>query len=171
MAKRIFGVATFTPTAQADTTGLTNATYMGIGSATATATFSLNISEIYMGGQASASAVNIMQFARVSTLGATPGALAAPNSDGPMNTATQVLADVPKTYVSAGTAPQRCAATTAARLHLNFNAFGGIVRWQADAYSSWGITGTTINVSESNLSAFTGGNVGAIGAHIIYEPL
>jgi len=168
MAKRSFGVATFTPTATADTTNLANATYMAIGASGATA--GLNVVEIFIGGQASASSINLMQFARDSTLGASLGALAAPNTDGPLDTRTAALAAVPLTFVAATTAPQRSAATTAARLHLSMNSFGGIVRWQAAPGEEWGITGVTVNVSESSLSAYTGGSVGAIGAHLIYEP-
>lgn len=168
MAKRSFSAATWTPTATADTTNLANSTFMSIGASGATA--GLQVMEIYIGGQASASSINIMQFARDSTLVATPTALAAPNSDGPLDSRTAALAAVPITAVQAGTAPQRSAATTAARLALSLNAFGGIVRWVAAPGEEWGITGVTVNISESSLSAFTGGSVGLIGSHIVYEP-
>jgi hypothetical protein len=168
MAKRQFHAATFTPTATADTTALANGTYMAIGASGATA--GLNVYEIFLGGQATASAVNICQFARDSTLGATPTALAAPNSDGPNDTRTAALAAVPITFVAAGTAPQRSANTTAARLGLSFNAFGGFARWKAYPGEEWGITGVTASVSESSLSAFTGGNPGLMSGTISYEP-
>jgi len=168
MAKRSFSAATYTPTATADTTNLANATYQAIGASGATA--GLNVIEIYIGGQASASSINIQQFARDSTLGGTLTALAAPNSDGPFDTRTAALAAVPLTFISAGTNPQRSAATTAARLTLSLNAFGGIVRWVAAPGEEWGITGVTVNVSESSLSCYTGGSAGLIGSHIIYEP-
>ena len=48
----------------------------------------VNVIEIYQGGQASASSINIMMFARDSTLAAIPTALAAPVSDGPLDTRT-----------------------------------------------------------------------------------
>jgi hypothetical protein len=168
MAKRSFSAATWTPTATADTTALANSTFMSIGASGATA--GLNVLEIYLGGQATSSAVNIMQFARDSTLIGTPTALAAPNSDGPLNTMTAALAAVPITAVAGGTSPQRSAATTAARLSLTFNAFGGIVRWVAAPGEEWGIVGVTVNVSESSLSAYTGGSVGLMGSHVVYEP-
>lgn len=168
MAKRIFSNVTWTPTATADTTNLANSTFMSIGASGATA--GLNVIEIYLGGQAAASSLNFMQFARDSTLVATPTALAAPVSDGPMDTRTAALAAVPITAVQAGTAPQRSAATTAARLNLSLNTFGGIVRWVAAPGEEWGITGITVNISESSLSAFTGGSAGALGSHIVYEP-
>lgn len=168
MAKRSFSAATYTPTATADTANLANSTYQAIAASGATA--GLNVIEIFIGGQASASSINLSQFARDSTVGATPTALAAPNSDGPMNTMTAALAAVPITFVSAGTNPQRSAATTAARLLLSLNAFGGIVRWVAAPGEEWGIVGVSVNVSESSLSCFTGGSAGLVGTHIIYEP-
>jgi hypothetical protein len=168
MAKRSFQNPTWTPTATADTTNLANSTFMSIGASGATA--GLNVIEIYEGGQASTSAVNIMMFARDSTLVGTPTALAAPVGDGPLDTRTAALAAVPITAVQAGTAPQRSAATVQARLPLSFNAFGGVVLWRAAPGEEWGITGVTVNVSESSLSAFTGGSVGLMSAHIIYEP-
>lgn len=168
--RRSFGAATYTPTATADATTLTNSTFQAIGAGNS-ASLGLSVVEIYMGGQATASAVNIMQFAREKIVGATPGALAAPNSDGPLDTRTGALGTPALTFVAATTPPQRADITTSARLHLTFNAFGGIVRWMADQGGAWGITGNAVNVSESVLSAYTGGSVGAIGSHIIYEPV
>lgn len=168
MAKRSFQATTYTPTATADTTALANGTHQTIGASAAGA--GLNVLELYIGGQASASSINIMQFARDSTLGATPTALSAPNSDGPLNTLTAAAQVGSITFVAAGTPPQRSAVTTSARLNLSLNAFGGIVRWVAAPGEEWGIVGVTVSVSESSLSAFTGGSVGLIGSHIVYEP-
>lgn len=170
MSKRVFGVATFTPTATGDTANLTNATYMALAASGAGA--GLQVSEIFIGGQASASSINLMQWARDSTVGASVAALAAPNSDGFMNAAlASALSSSMVSYVAATTAPQRSAAISQARLHLNLNSFGGIVRWVAYPGEEWWITGVTVNTSESSLSAYTGGSVGAIGAHIVYEPM
>jgi len=168
MAKRVFQVASFTPTAQADGTALTSATYMAIGAGSATQ--ELRLIEIMETGLATSSAVNIMQFARDLVLGATPTALAAPNGDGPLNTGTAALAVPPLTFVAATTGPSRTNTAATARLNLAFNAFGGIVRWSAAPGEEWQILGTTVSVSESSLSAFTGGSVGLMGAHIVYEP-
>lgn len=168
MAKRSFQNPTWTPTATADTSALANSTYMSIGSSGASA--GLNVIEIYEGGQASASSINIMVFARHSTNISAPGALAAPVSDGPMDSRTAALAAVPVTAVAATTGPSRTAATTAARLPLAFNAFGGIVRWVAAPGEEWGITGVTVNISESSLSAFSGGSAGLMSGMIVYEP-
>ena len=169
MAKRVFQQAIWTPTATADNSAMTNATYMAIEAANSTQ--QLNVLEIYMGGQAATSAVNIMQFARSLAFGITPTALSAPNGDGPMSTSTAALAAPPVTYIAAGTGPTRTNTAATARLNLTFNAAGGIVRWKPAPGEEWVIIGTTVSVSGSTLSAYTGGNVGAMGAHIIYEPL
>lgn len=170
MAKRVFQVATFTPTAQADGGALTSGTYMAVGAASATQI--INILEIFESGQAATSAVNIMQFARDLVLGATPTALAAPNGDGPVSGASAALAAPPLTFIAATTGPSRTNTATTLRLNLGFNAAGGIVRWKpADLTEAPQIIGTAVSISECSLSAFTGGNVGPMGAHIIYEPL
>jgi len=168
MAKRTFQQATFTPTATADSTALATATFMALGAANATQL--LKVIEIYEGGQASASSINIMQFARDSTLAVTPTALAAPNSDGPMSSFTGPLSTVPLAFIASATLPQRSALTTAARLCLTLNTFGGIVRWVAAPGEEWDIYGISVSISESSLSAFTGGSAGLMGAHIVYEP-
>jgi len=168
MAKRIFQNPTWTPTATADNTAMANSVYMAIEASGATA--GLNVIEIYEGGQATASSVNIMVFARSLVFGSIPTALATPVGDGPMDTRTAALAAVPVTYVQAGTGPSRTNTALTARLNLSFNAFGGIVRWVAAPGEEWGITGVTVSVSGSTLSAFTGGSVGLMGAHIVYEP-
>jgi hypothetical protein len=167
MARRSFSAATYTPTATADTTTIANGTHQTIGASGATTR--VNIREIWIGGQATASAVNITQFARNHVLGATLTALAAPNSDGPLHTETGALSAPMLTYVAATTPPQRSILTTSARLSLSHNANGGIVVWHAGPGEEWGISGITVDVSESSLSCYTGGNVGLIGSHIIYE--
>ncbi len=73
-------------------------------------------------------------------------------------------------FTQSTTKPQRSA--TLGLLDLSFNAFGGIVRWVAyDQSEQLWILGNTASFGEISLSAFTGGSPGAIGAHIIYEPL
>jgi hypothetical protein len=166
--KRLFQVNTFDPTALADTAAMTNALYMALAG---TATTGVAVSEIYMGGQATASAVKIMQFARHSTVAITPTALAAPNADGPLLNMSTQPASGAVSFVAAATGPQRSAVITTAKLNLSMNAFGGIVRWMAQPGGEWLIAGVAVNLSESSLSNFTGGAAGAIGAHIAYENL
>lgn len=167
--QRSFSVATFDPTAIADTTALTNALHMTLA---ATSTTGLLVSEICMVGQATGSAIKRMQWARNSTIGVTPTALAAPNSDGPLTTTLSTMPSSPGvSFVAASTPPQRSAVTTAARLQLGFNAYGGIHRWFANPGGEWGIAGVAVNLSESSLSNYTGGEAGAIAAYIIYEAM
>lgn len=170
MAKRIFSAVTYTPTATADASALANGTYQAIrggGSAQL-----LNIVEIYMGGQApSTSSPCIMLFARHSTIATTPTALAAPNGDGPAHPSTVALAAPPVTFVAAATGGQRSATVADKLLNLSFNAYGGVVNWQAPQDGGPAILGNTAPLGEASLSAFTGGTVGLIGSHIMYEPL
>lgn len=169
MAKRSFAVNSWTATAIADTTGYTNSQHQTV--ANSAATGGLLVSEIYMGGQATSSAVLIMVFARHSTIGVGPTALAAGTADGPLNTLTAAaqVGSVTYTAITPGTQPQRSVTTTSARLNLSLNAFGGIVRWVAYPGEEWGIVGVTASISESSLSAFTGTSAALIGSHIIYE--
>lgn len=169
MAKRIFSAVTYTPTATADTSALASGTYQAIRGGSATQL--IEIVEIYMGGQApSVSSPCIMLFARNSTLATTPTALAAPNGDGPAHPSTAALAAVPVTFVAAATGPQRSAVVADKMLTLSFNAYGGVVNWQAPQTGGPAILSATAPLGEASLSAFTGGTVGLIGSHIMYEP-
>jgi hypothetical protein len=170
MAKRTFFNTSWTPTATADTATLVNATFMGILGGSATQL--INVLEILIDGQATTSAPTFLQWARDSTIVATPTALAAPGGDGPMHPATAALALPPVSFFSATTGPQRSAVTTNAKLELGLNAFGGIMKWNPYTPDmAWGILGNTASLGESSLSAYSGGTVGPISAHIIYEPL
>lgn len=168
MAKRIFQFTNWTPTATADTTAMANDTYMAIRGGSTT---QMNeIQEIMVSGFAATSAPTILQFARHSTIATTPTALAAPASDGPMHPSTAALAAPPVTFRAAAAGGQRSAVVTDGRLNIGLNAFGGIARWVAAQGAPFTMLGNTASLGESSLSAFTGGTVGAISAHIIYEP-
>ena len=166
MSQRVFDVPVFTPTALADTVAATNATYMAI--IAGTALQNVLVSEIYVGGASLSSTINTMLFARSSTVGITPTALAAPASDGFKNSFAAAQTAPPKTYTAAATGPQRSATTTNPRLNLTHNALGGIAKWQCYPGQEWGIFGVTADLSESMLSCLTNGG-GAVGAHIVYE--
>jgi hypothetical protein len=167
MGKRSFSVPTWSPSAIADAVALTNNLHMTIGAANNAS--GCLVQEIEIGGQASASGVMIMLFGRNLVLAATP-AISTPVSDGPLTTYGQLTSAGVVVSTQAATPPQRSANLNAARLNLTFNAFGGIVRWQAAPFEEWGILGNVVNVTETSLSNFTGGSTSAIGAHIIYEP-
>ena len=170
MAKRLFHATNWTPTATGDTTNLANGTYMALQGGTSTQL--INILEVLIDGQATTSAPTFLQLARDSTVMATPTALAAPNGDGPMHPSTVALSAPPVSAVSAGTSPQRSAATSQGRLELGLNAFGGIMKWNPYTPDmAISILGNTASLGEMSLSSYTGGTVGPISAHIIYEPL
>lgn len=164
-ARYSLSTTSVTPTATADTTNLANTTYLGIlqgGSATQR----LNISEVYMGGEAAAaSSPTIMVLSRDSTVGATVVAGSTRNAlldaSGTAPATTAVAGN------SATTLPQRSA--TLHLLHLSFNAFGGIVRWVARPGEEPSVVGNTASLGEVSLSAFTGGTPGAMSSHVLYE--
>lgn len=166
MAKRSLSRKTFTPTATADTTNLVDSTYGGViqgGSSTQR----INILEVFLGGQATASAPSIMLLARDSTVAATPGSHTA--LDAALDASTAALAAAPVAGDVFTTKPQR--SSTLQLLNLSFNAFGGVVRWLAAPGEEITIIGNTASLGEVSLSAFTGGTTGLMGTHIIYEPL
>ena len=154
-----------TPTATADTTNLVDSTYALVllgGSST----MRLGINEVYIGGEAaSTSSPSIMVLARDSTVAATVTAGTTRNAalDG-STTAPGTLATVGHI---ATTKPQRSA--TLHLLHLSFNAYGGIARWQARHGEEITVVGNTASLGEVSLSAFTGGTTGATSGHVLYE--
>lgn len=164
MARWSTSVPTWTPVAVADTTAFTDNGYHALQGGSSTQR--LSILELFMGGQATASAPSIMQFGRHSTVGATLTAarLAA------LDPSTAALAAPPLPFVASTTKPQR-SSTLGALLNLSFNAFGGIVRWVAAPGEEIGLLGNTASLGELGLSAFTGGTPGLMGSHIVFEPL
>jgi hypothetical protein len=168
MARRSFKLSTWTPTAVLDSASFTANGFMAIQGGSATQR--IDIWEIFMGGQATSSAPSIMMVSRDSTVGATLTALTTGQSDAPMDPATAALAAPPVSFTAATTEPQRSA--TAGLLNLSFNAFGGIVRWAApDEHGVLRMLGNVASFGEMSLSAYSGGTVGLMGSHIIYEPL
>jgi hypothetical protein len=167
MAKRIVSITTLTPTAYADTANLTDATYPFLlqgGSATQRC----NILEIYEGGQAGASSPMIMILSRDSTIAAT-NSYGTGQMDAALDGATAALAAPALTGNTNTTKPQR--SSTLHLLNLGFNGFGGIVRWVFAPGEEISTIGNGTTTGEVSLSAFTGGTMGAMGAHMIYEPL
>ena len=166
MAKRSYSVDSVTPTATADAaTPLATNTTLGVIQGGTTIQRNV-ISEIFMGGQAGASAPSIMVLgqngvaATVIVVG-TGGRLA------PLDGATEDLvapADIGRAYTIA---PQR-SATLGHILNLSFNAFGGIVRWLAAPGEEISMVGLAVDTGSIGLSAFTGTS-GLMGSHIIFE--
>lgn len=153
-----------TSSAFADTTNLTDQNYplivQGGGS-----TQRLAVSEIYIGGEATSSAVAIMVAARDSTVAATVSA------GDTRNALTDAASTAPGTTATVGnsatTDPQR--SSTLHLLHLSLNAFGGIVRWVARHAEELTIVGNTASLGEISLSAFTASSSAASSGHVIYE--
>lgn len=169
MAKWVFEVATWTPVAVADATNFTDGGYMGLMGGSTTQL--IKIVEVFMGGQATANAVSIMQLARDSTVQATPTALASPNSNGATHPASAALAAVPIGFIASTTKPQRSNSNVLGRLNLSFNAWGGIIKYVPPQDGEMFLLGNTASLGELSLSAFTGGSPGLMGAHLMYEPL
>lgn len=165
MARNSLTVTSITPTATADTTNLVDSTYLFLLQG-GNSTMRLNISEIYMGGEAAASSSpSIMVLARDSTVGATVTAGTTRNAA--LDGSSVAPGTLPVFGHIATTKPQR--SSTLHLLHLSFNAYGGIVRWFARPGEEISVVGNTASLGEVSLSAFTGGTTGAMSAHCIYE--
>ena len=172
MAKWRFSATNWTPSATADSSNLANNTYMALLGGSSTQL--VNILEVLINGQATTSAPTMLQLARDSTVCASTGlgVLAAPNSCGPMHPSTAALGAPTSPNVAVATAPQRSAVTTYGRLELGLNAFGGIMKWNPYTPDmAFSILGNTASLGECSLSSFTGGSVGNVSAHIIFEPM
>jgi hypothetical protein len=167
MSKWSFSNPNWTPTQVADTATMTanGACFLQGGAATQM----LLLSEIYMGGQAGASAVNDMVLARDSTVAVTAITLGTNGKNAPLDVFAAALAAPQVPGFSATTMPQRAA--TLHLLQLTFNAFGGIVRWVAYPGEEIKVYGLSANIGEVSLSCSNAtGTPGAIASHLIYEP-
>lgn len=162
MARWSANETSWTTSATADTTNYTDTAYMALQGGSSTQR--INILEVYIGGAATASAPSIMLVAHDSTVGATlsVGRLAA------LDAASAALAAPPVVFNTSNTKPQRSA--TLSLLNLTFNAFGGIIRWNAAPGQELGMLGNTASLGEISLSAFTGSTAALVGSHFLLEP-
>lgn len=159
-------VISMVPEARADTSNMTDAKYIAIAS-NATTEFG-RVLEVYEGGEATSSTVNIMSFGRDSTIGATLS-FATIAGFGPVTLdARSAVATQGVAFNTATTKPQR-SATLGHLLTLSFNAFGGIVRWVAAPEEEINYYSNAASTNELSLSGFTGSGLGAMSAHIISE--
>lgn len=156
---------TWTPTAVADTTNYTDGGYQALQGGSSTQRG--EVREIYLGGQAGASAPTIMVFGRDSTTGTTLTALRLAALD----PATAALTSAPTAYSTSGTSKPQRSSTLGMLLNLSFNAFGGIVRWYCGPDEIISYLGNTPSLGELSLSAFTGGTPGLLGSNIVFETL
>ncbi len=170
MSVFMFAVASITTgTGIADATNLTG-TFMALQGGTTT---QMNaIEEVYIGGQATASAPTIMLLARDSTVVGTPTALSTPNSNGPVHASAGVLTAPAVGAITGGTQPQRSNSVSLGKKVFTFNSFGGIVKASyQNTQDRFTILGNTASLGEVSLSAFTGTTSSAISAHFLYETL
>ena len=151
----------------------TNGSYMALQGGTST---QVNfVEEVYIGGQATASAPMIMLLGRDSTVMAGVAALASPNSNGLTNPSGAVVTTIcgrgdlehHDEVAVRSRAPSRSRSKT-----FTFNGFGGIVKASyQNTNDRFGILGNTASLGELSLSAFTGTTSGSVGAHLIYETM
>lgn len=163
MAKWYASCQAITPVAVADATNFTSGGFLALQGGSTTQVS--KISEVYMGGQATASAPTPMILARDSTVGATLSGGFLAQAD----PATAALAAPMVQFTTATTKPQRSA--TLQLLQLSYNAFGGIVRWVAAPGFEIGMLGNAASNGEISLSCMTGGTPGSMTAHIAFEPM
>lgn len=173
MAKRIFNT-NLTWATQALGSAVSGTNSMNIQGTTASQI--IDILEVLISGTASASTIGNFLVVPMSTMGVTFTALAAPNSDGPMQSnATPVIQN---TYIAATTEPVPSNAVTAPHINLGLNTFGGIIRWNAAPTQQWTSIGsgvftagppTTWGGSILSNNSTSGSSTPAV-AHIIYEP-
>lgn len=169
MSQRVVSHRSITPTATADTTNLVDSTYPFAIQGGST-TQQNRISEIFLGGQAAASAPTLMVAGRDSTIAVTTTADATLN-DAATDPAMAALAAPALTFNKATTKPQR-SVTLGCLINLSFNAFGGIVRWVApDERSKIVLLGNTASLGEISVSAFSGGTPGLLGGAMTYESI
>jgi hypothetical protein len=166
VAKWSFSNPTWTPTAVGDTATMTANGACGILGGSASQF--IKTMEVEIGGQATGSSPMIFVVARDSTVAATSITLGTNGKNAPLSAFTAALAAAQVPFFSATTMPQRAA--TLHLLQLSFNAYGGLVRWLAATGEEITQYGTAVNVGEISLSCFTGGTMGAIATHLIYEP-
>lgn len=164
MARWGAAIPTWTPTAVADTTNMTDNGHQTIQGGTSTQRGELR--EVYLGGQAGASAPTFMVLGRNSTVGATLTAA----RFAALDPSTAALGTNPTSYAVSTTKPQR-SSTLGMLLNLSFNAFGGVVRWYMGQDEVISYLGNTASLGELSLNAFTGGTPGLLGSNIVIETL
>lgn len=150
----------------ADTTSLTNVKYMALQGGSAT--MQLKVNEIQSGGEASSSAIVSYSFGRSSTVGGATLSLS-----GAFNALLDATSTAPGTVASAyntttGTEPQRSSTLGHLVMH-SYNAFGGLVRWQARQGEEITIYGASATAGECTYSGNTACAATTISGHILYE--
>jgi hypothetical protein len=128
------------------------------------ATMQLKINEIQSGGEASAGAVQVLVLARDSTNAATPTAGASRNNL--MDASSTAPGTVAIFGQTATTLPTRAATHL---IQHSYNAYGGLVRWQARQGEEITVFTATAPNAEVSYSAYTGNATAPVSSHCIYE--
>ena len=164
MARYVLTQQSAATVATGDTVALTTLKYWALGGNSAT--MQLKINEVQVGGEASSAAVQVLVLGRDTTAAAT-----SLTSVGLTNALMEATATAPGTLAlfsnSSTTFPQRSA--TAHLLQHSFNAFGGLVRWQARQGEEITVIGNTQPLGEVSYSGFTGTVASVVSSHCIYE--
>jgi len=168
MSKRVFVTNNWTAVAIANTTDLPDNQFMALQGGGATQV--IQIAEIYMGGQAAASAALQMVLARDAVVSAT-GTLAANSSDVFFRSSATPLNPPPVAYNQTSSAAQPQRSASAYLLALGFNAFGGVVKWTVPTDEGPSSIGNTAPNGEISLSANFATASALMNSHIIYEVL
>lgn len=166
MARYSFSAENQTAVATADTSSLTTLKFMGLQGGTSTQ--QLKVNEIQSGGEASSSSIISYSFGRSSTVGTATLSLS-----GAYNALMDATGTAPATVAAAynttsGTYPQR-SSTLGHLIKHSYNAFGGLVRWQARQGEEITIYGASATAGECTYSGIGNCQTGPISAHIIYE--
>jgi hypothetical protein len=166
MARYSLAFSSQATVATADTAALTANKYVALGGNSST--MQLKVNEIQCGGEATAaSAVQIYRFGRDSTVAAT-----SLTGTDLYNANLDATSTAPGTLAlfssNSTTKPQRSATLGALVVH-SFNAYGGLVRWQARQGEEITIVGNTASLGECSYSGFTGTVASTVSGHIIYE--
>lgn len=167
MAKRSFTLIPWTPVAVANTTNFTDGGYCALQGGSSTQM--TRITDIYIGGQATASAPTPLLLAHDSTIGGTLTALTTGQTDAARHTATAPLVAPVVPFTASATKPQRSA--TLVKKQCAINAFGGVFDWSAGPGDEVWMLGNTASLGELSLSCYTGGTPGLVGTEIVFEPM
>ena len=152
----------------ADTTALTDLQHISIQGGSATQ--QIRINEVQCGGEASSAAVQNMVLGRsavVAVTAVTSVGMGMAAMDGTTTAPTAALFSNASTTKS-----QRLAVASAGHLlRQSFNAFGGLVRWQARQGEEITTIGASANFGEVNYSAGNGAGQTSsqVSTHIIME--
>ena len=155
-----------TSVATADTTSLVNLKFMGLQGGTST--MQMKVNEVQSGGEASSSAIVSYAFGRSSTVGGSSQTLSGAYL-ALLDATGTAPATAPLAYnTTSGTAPQR-SATLGHLIQHSYNAFGGLVRWQARQGEEITVLGNTASLGEVTYSGEGNCAATSLSGHILFE--